>query len=406
MTDITRKTIRATLKPRDEPYWLRLGPGLALGFRAGANTWVAKFRGKDKRKQYSALTGAVEYDDAKRRAEEWFSTLTGTAVRSVKRDSVQKALERYLKHLRTQGRHDAADEAEGRFRLTVYGDEDGDRPADPIATLSLESATRDDFDEWRERLRTDGKGKPRQPRSINRHVRAVVAGLNKAHELGHVGNPEAWQLAALADDREDDGETAVFLDEDQRKSIMEKSGQHLQDLLRGLELTGARPKELSQATAGDFDGEQIRLQHRKGKPAKLRTRFVVLDAEGVKFFAARARGKLDGAFLFTEDGQQQWRRHVWAREFRAAVKAVNKTAKGKARIPVANKEKGEAGASAYSFRHARISELLQVHGIDPLTVAHQTGTSVAMIEKHYFRFISSSMKEKLASLKDAPKAAV
>lgn len=399
MTDITRKTIRATLKPRDEPYWLRLGPGLALGFRAGSNTWIAKFRGKDKRKQYNALVGAVDYDDAKRRAEEWFSTLTGTAVRSVKRDSVQKALERYLKFLRTQGRHDAADEAEGRFRLTVYGDEDGDRRADPIANLSLESATRDDFDEWRERLRIDGSGKPRQPRSINRHVRAVVAGLNKAHELGHVGNREAWQLSALADDREDDGETAVFLDEAQRRAIIEASGQHLQDFLRGLELTGARPKELAEATAGDFDGEQLRLQHRKGKPAKLRTRFVVLDVEGVKFFATQAKNKLPGAYLFTEDGQQQWRRHVWARELRAAVKVINKTAKGKARIPVANKEKGEAGASAYSFRHARISELLQVHGIDPLTVAHQTGTSVAMIERHYLKFIPSAMRAKLAAVK-------
>lgn len=390
MTDITKKTVRAKLKPRAEPYWLRLGPGLALGFRAGSNTWVAKFRGKDKRKQYNALTGAVDYDEAKRRAEEWFSTLSGTAVRSVKRDSVQKALERYLKDLRTHGRHDAADEAEGRFKLTVFGDPENGRPADPLADLSLESATRDDFEEWRERLRFDRNGKPRQPRSINRHVRAVVAGLNKAHELGHVGKPEAWQLTALADDREDDGETAVFLDPAQRKSIIEAAGQHLAEFLQGLEHTGARPGELAEVTAGEFDGEQIRLQHRKGKPPKLRARYTVLDAEGVAFFTAQARSKLPSAPMFTEDGETPWRRHVWARELRAAIKKANESLKGRARIPLE--------ASAYSFRHARISELLQVHGIDPLTVAYTTGTSVAMIEKHYFRFISSSMREKLASL--------
>src|SRR5690606_25251400 len=112
--------------------------------------------------------------------------------------------------------HDTADEVEARFKLTVFGDPENGRPADPIADVSLEAATRDDFEEWRERLRTDRKGKPRQARSINRHVRAVVAGLNRAHELGYVGNPEAWQLSALADDREDDGETAVFLDPMQR----------------------------------------------------------------------------------------------------------------------------------------------------------------------------------------------
>jgi len=69
---------------------------------------------------------------------------------------------------------------------------------------------------------------------------------------------------------------------------------------------------------------------------------------------------------------------------------VNEEARGKDRIPTA--------ATAYSFRHARISELLQLHGIDPLTVAAQTGTSLAMIEKAYLRFIPSVMREKLAAV--------
>jgi integrase len=65
--------------------------------------------------------------------------------------------------------------------------------------------------------------------------------------------------------------------------------------------------------------------------------------------------------------------------------------------------KGDKGiwshATAYSFRHARISELLQIYGVDPLTVAAQTGTSIATIEKAYLRFIPSAMQEKLAALK-------
>ena len=78
--------------------------------------------------------------------------------------------------------------------------------------------------------------------------------------------------------------------------------------------------------------------------------------------------------------------------FRAAVSVVNDT-KGRIRIP------DEAGS--YSFRHARISDLLQVHGVDPLTVAHQTGTSLAMIEKAYHRFIPAALREQLAAVKDA-----
>jgi hypothetical protein len=57
-------------------------------------------------------------------------------------------------------------------------------------------------------------------------------------------------------------------------------------------------------------------------------------------------------------------------------------------------------ASAYSFRHSRISEMPQLHGIDPVTVAQQAGTSVAMIEKYYFRFIASAMQARLAAIRD------
>jgi len=58
-------------------------------------------------------------------------------------------------------------------------------------------------------------------------------------------------------------------------------------------------------------------------------------------------------------------------------------------------------ASAYSLRHGRISELLQFYGIDPITVASQTGTSVAMLEKTYCKFIPSAMRAKLAEIKDS-----
>jgi hypothetical protein len=45
--------------------------------------------------------------------------------------------------------------------------------------------------------------------------------------------------------------------------------------------------------------------------------------------------------------------------------------------------------------------LLQVHGVNPLTKAQQTGTSIAMIEKYYFKFTSSSMRDKLNAVKSA-----
>jgi hypothetical protein len=85
---------------------------------------------------------------------------------------------------------------------------------------------------------------------------------------------------------------------------------------------------------------------------------------------------------------------MWAEEVRSAIAVHNKSAQREMRVPTE--------ASAYSFRHARISEFLQLYGVDPLTVAAQTGTSLRMIERSYFKFIRSAMLEKLAGLNAMP----
>ena len=121
---------------------------------------------------------------------------------------------------------------------------------------------------------------------------------------------------------------------------------------------------------------------------------MVLDVDGVAFFRSWANGKSPTDRLFTAAEGKPWRRDMWAQEVRSAIALHNKRTGVQVRI--------SEGASAYSFRHARISELLQVYGVDPLTVAAQTGTSLRMIERSYFKFIRSAMLEKLAGLKAKP----
>jgi integrase len=377
MTDLTRKRTRDRLPVRPDPYWLRLKEGAYLGFRRGPDTWLARWRDRDHRQSYQPLGEALEFDAAKHKAEEWLEQIAGSAVRRPKRGTVREALERYIEDLKQQGRPGTATEVTRRYRCTVWND--------PLAAIDLASITLDDVLEWRTRLQAG-----RQNRSVNRQVRAVVAGLNRAKRLGHVGNADAWDIGALTDDAEND-ETAVFLDADQRRSIISAADPNAALFLTGLELTGARPGELAAARVADLSGDTLKLSHHKGRSAKLRVRMVVLSIEGAAFFKHQARSKLPAAALFTENGAQPWRGHTWGRAVRDAIKQVNSKAIGKHRIPV--------GASAYSFRHARISELLQIYGIDPLTVAAQCGTSLLMIEKNYLRFIPSAMREKLAAVR-------
>ena len=359
--------------------------GEYLGFRRGADTWVARVTQPSDsggyRYRYKSLDNATNYDSAKRSAEVWFAKLRGQAGTEAIRGSVREALETYVEVLREQGRNSTADNASDRFRLIVWDD--------PLADSKLEDLTRQAFRAWRERLRGG-----RQNRSVNRHVRSVVAGLNVAIKEGHIGNPEAWSLKPLADDLEGGSEVTLFLSRSQRDSIVAAASPACADFLRAIEFTGGRPGELAAAAVADFDGKgSLTLRHKKGRPATLRARAVALSSDARAFFRQMSRGKLPGApLLRTADGAP-WNRHKWADEVQEAIAEVNQRAKGRARIP--------AGASAYSFRHARISEMLQRGHIDPVTVAQQTGTSTRMIEQHYFQFIPSALRDKLDAMESA-----
>jgi integrase len=312
-------------------------------------------------------------------AEEWFAQVGCAAVRSAVRGTVKDALETYIRELAREGRQDTAGNAEDRFELLVW--------SDPIADIRLESLTLDDMEEWRERIR-DG----RQNRTVNRHVRSIVAGLNLAKRRGHVGHAEAWAFKSLPDDIEETAETTIFLSLDQRAAIIKAASPACAAFLTAIAHTGGRPGELASSTRQDFEanGQTLILRHRKGRPAKLRPRAVTLLNEAVKFFKTQARGKLPSAPLLLDPNGATWGRHKWADEVQDAIARHNKTAKGADRIP--------RGVSAYSFRHARISEMLQIGEVDPMTVAQQTGTSTRMIEQYYFRFIAPALRDKLAAI--------
>jgi integrase len=384
MPDLTRKSRRLELRERREPYWVKLGKGAYLGFRRGPNTWIARFRDRSGEQNYHSLSVPLdcrdEFHEAKQLAESWFTQMGGALAGSARRSTVQQALAAYVEDLERHGRGEAAKTARARFRLIIE--------PDPIADVKLEDATREDFTQWRDRLATG-----REPQTLNRYTGSVAAGLNRALELGYIGDARAWTLRVLTNDASHDEATAVFLTPTQRHSILANAKPAAADFFRALELTGARPGELARATVADFDGEQLRLTHRKGRPPKLRTRYTVLSEDGVTFLRRVCRDKLPAARIFFRENGKPWTLQTWGESMRAAIASYHGKCLPRNRLP--------DGASAYSFRHSRISELLQIHGIDPLTVAIQTGTSLHQIEKTYYKFIPQALKAKLAAVKEA-----
>jgi len=80
--------------------------------------------------------------------------------------------------------------------------------------------------------------------------------------------------------------------------------------------------------------------------------------------------------MFLNADGTRWKRERWAKEFRDA-RAVA----------------GLPDAVLYCFRHTYISMAIK-SGMDVFTIARMTGTSVAMIQKHYGH-LDDSVVEKL-----------
>ncbi len=378
MNKLLSKSTRERLATRREPYWMQIARGSFLGFRAGASTWIVRHRDHNGRQKYHTLGPIDDFADAKRRAERWIAQVANGPYRASSHGTLRDALAAYIRHLRAIGRRATAWDAGKRFRLTVG------RRRLPWVDASSEDVRREDFELWRRGLR-----RGRQPRSVNRQVRAVTAALNFAvSKRGHVGNREAWQLEQLLDDAEDNA--AIFLTAEQRAHLIAHSPKPLGALLTGYSHTGARPSELALATVSDFDpiSGALMLRHRKGRGSKLRARAVMLSDDACTFFRVHSRDKLPKAPLISGPDGDHWRAGDWSIAIRSAATVANKSAaRLSQRVPL--------HVSAYSFRHSRISELLQVYGVDPLTVAQQCGTSMLMIEKYYFKSISSAMRTKL-----------
>lgn len=381
MHNITTRAGRTALPERQEPYWYPLSKGNAVGYRAkGTGSWIARHRDRNGKQNYNALGSFADFSAAKVAAEAWIKTLTSSVHRAPSRGTVRDALAGYIRNKRANGRRASAWDAGKRFRLTV-----GRKSA--LGQMKIEEVRREDVIDWRRGLR-----KGRAARSVNRQVRAVTAALNWAvSDGGFNGNREAWRLSALEDDSEHS--SPVFLSADERARLIGAAPAPLASFLEGLAHLGARPSELARATVADFDakGGTVTLWSRKGRNAKKRTRATVLSAKGLDFFRAQARGKLPKAPLIGNDTAEHWTDQQWCAGIERTITSINKAA-DEAKKPA---DRIPKGVSAYSFRHSRISELLQIYAVDPLTVCQQVGTSVQMLQLHYFKFIQSSMREKL-----------
>lgn len=376
--DLSNVKRRGKLEAQREPHWQKIDAGQYLGFRSPAGTWIARWYDPDVRRnrfhalgEYGSLVPHERFSAALKDARAWFAHVSGGGSAG-KAATVKEACEAYAK-----GRSEDA----ARFRRHVYGD--------PIAKVPLTKLTQKHVKGWRERLaakpapvafRKDGKAKtkPRSASALNRDMTALRAALNQAFADGDVLTDHAWRVA-LKPVRNADRRRDVYLTREERRAILASLPDDAAAFVRGLCALPLRPGALAELRAGDFNPRTAELKIGKDKSGQ--DRKIKLPDETVALFKEQRKGKLPAAFLFVQADGKPWNRHAWRLPINEAVAAAGLSPK----------------ITAYAFRHSTITDLI-VAGVPALTVAQLSGTSVAMIEKHYGHLLQGQATAALATL--------
>lgn len=367
---------RAKLVARREPYWQRINPRCYLGYRtmsAGKpGTWVARYRDDaTTAKPSKALGDFTEHPEHKRfdlaraAAAKWFEHLGKGG--SAKAHTVAEAITAYVAHLTDEkGAKPAADAQSRLARLVPIGGK--------LSGVETDKLTPGNINAWRKALMQSEKSKS----TINRDMSALRAALNHAHRFGWVTSDHAWRHPLRPTDAAENRRD-VYLTLDQRKALVVNCPADLAALVRCLCLLPLRPGAAAALTVGSFDPQQCTLKVGADKAGK--DRKIGIPSAVVEFLKQQAKNKLPSAPLFTRADGRPWDKDMWKHPIKAAAEA--------AELP--------AGTVLYSLRHSTITDLM-TGGLDPLTVARLSGTSIAMIQKHYGHLTDERARDALAGL--------
>ncbi len=382
---------RSKLAPRRAPYWQRLSTGCHVGYRklsvTSTGAWLHQTYDVSTKKQKRESIGALsefpahkQFDEAKRLAEAKHKHFSHGGSAEV--ISVKGACERYVASKELANKPDQAKELKDRYVRHVYSTD--------IARIELTKLTHRHVDSWRNHLMktpvvknhhsSDPTLEERSPSSVNRDMTALRAALNFALEDRLVTSDFAWR-SALKPIKNADKRRSDYLDKNERTKLIENADKEIAIFLRGLSLLPLRPGALAKLTISEYDkklqvltiGRDKTGVERKIKlpnsTAKFLSSLVTNLSEKTihKSFSESPEINEQSITIFRRKDGSAWNKDSWKKPIKAAAAAAN--------LPTT--------VTAYTIRHSVITDLIVEAMLDLLTVAQLSGTSVAMIERHY-----------------------
>lgn len=375
---IDKASVRNRLQPRREPYWgSPVERGLWVGFRKGelnSGNWIAKWR-DDAGKRHGAALGPVtvafDYDAACKAARQW-KRAKESGVQTDQVVTVGDVCRDYTASIEAEGRTRTATDTRKRFDRIVYDDAIGKIRADKLTQRHLEA--------WMARMEagemTGRKSGTPSKATFNRNLTTLKAALNRAVSRREIPQDRSIEWNAIKPHKGADARRERYLDRAQRRALLDAMGGDLRDLAECVALTGCRPGDPAAMVRKDWDARNGLATFR----TKTGARTIPVSPAARALFDRLAKSKLPAARMFTNEGGD-WTPQAWA--------PLVKDAAGDAGLP--------ADVVLYTLRHSFITDAI-VGGMDPVTVAKLTGTSLEMISKNYGHLAQDAARDKLAQL--------
>jgi integrase len=377
------RTSRLKLSIRKKPEFVRIAPGISLGYRrnATAGTWVVRVSNGRGGAWTRRIGTADDFDDSDGVSKLTFWEAQDLAKKVAEPPElgeprrkpllVEQAAEAYLATLRARNPRTAND---ARLRLNRLF-------LPQFGVSRVEDLTRRQLEAWRDSLvRTGGdeEDRRRSQDTANRVLSIAKAVLN--HAIGDPANAlrsdSAWRFVrpfhGVARAREVHFTVAEIL-----RLLDATDDPSFRNLLTAGFLTGARYGELAASQVRHFEARSETLHVPRGKTGP---RSVILQPEAVAFFIRLVGTRGPAEPLLPRIDGKPWAPSYQTRPMQRALSRAGLDPEG----------------TFYALRHSYISRAIEA-GV-PLTVlAENCGTSVRMIEKNYAKVLASKRREFIAN---------
>jgi integrase len=411
------RSTRTRLKVRSNPYWRMVCEGQHIGYYKGARggTWIARYRppGIDGNGTKQSLGVAddvgeangetvLSWKQALDKATHWFELQEKGGTQTVLNAdiTVAEAVEAYIamRNARRASQAGREVQSDASSSLTRHVLEDRQ-----IAGLALAKLAEADLRAWQLRVlrrrgtiqRVVNDFKAALNRTWTEHRRALPTDLPVVIKHGLTIEAPALQQAKARDNQilPDDMirriiTAALALDEDFGRLVIL------------LAATGARFAQVRRMTVGDVQAEQGRVmvpESLKGKKRTISYIRVQVGADTLAVLAPAMAGRPLSApllerwrYVQIKTGERRNATQVWERDTRGPWV----TASEMTRLWSEACENAGLGTTIipYALRHSSIVRGLRM-GLPIRLVAAIHDTSVAMIERHYSRWITEGLDE-------------